>query len=112
MSENPVFDRIQAEIDANDVVLFMKGTPLFPQCGFSATVVKVLTYLGAPFKGVNVLEDPELRDGIKHFSDWPTIPQLYVKGEFVGGCDIVREMFEGGELADFLTEKGVVLEAA
>ncbi|MGB5947763.1 MAG: Grx4 family monothiol glutaredoxin [Parvibaculum sp.] len=107
MSDNPVFDRIRQEIDSNDVVLFMKGTPVFPQCGFSNAVVQVLTYLNVPFKGVNVLEDPEIREGVKQFSDWPTIPQLYVKGEFVGGCDIVREMFEQGELRDFLAAKGI-----
>jgi monothiol glutaredoxin len=89
----------------------MKGVPAAPQCGFSATVVQILSYLGVPFKGINVLADPELRDGIKAFSNWPTIPQLYVKGEFVGGCDIVKEMFEEGELKDFLGEKGVLEKA-
>ena len=103
----PVIARIQQEVDTNPVVLFMKGTPVFPQCGFSARVVQVLSHLGVKFKGVNVLEDPELRDGIKRFSDWPTIPQLYVKGEFVGGCDIIREMFQAGELQAFFSEKGV-----
>jgi monothiol glutaredoxin len=112
MSDNPVFDRIKDEIGTNDVVLFMKGTPVFPQCGFSNAVVQVLTYLGVPFKGVNVLEDPEIRDGIKLFSEWPTIPQLYVKGEFVGGCDIVREMFEQGELREYLNAKGIETQAA
>ncbi|HEX7776235.1 MAG TPA: Grx4 family monothiol glutaredoxin [Parvibaculum sp.] len=112
MSDNPVFDRIRQEVSSSDVVLFMKGTPVFPQCGFSNAVVQVLTYLGVPFKGVNVLEDGEIREGIKQFSDWPTIPQLYVKGEFVGGCDIVREMFEQGELRDYLAAKGIVTEAA
>jgi monothiol glutaredoxin len=112
MSENPVFDRIRQEVQTNDVVLFMKGTPVFPQCGFSNAVVQVLTYLNVPFKGVNVLEDGEIREGIKKFSDWPTIPQLYVKGEFVGGCDIVREMFEQGELRDYLAAKGIATEAA
>ena len=107
-----VSDRIKAEVDSNDVVLFMKGTPGMPQCGFSATVVKVLDHLGVKYKGVNVLADAELRDGIKHFSNWPTIPQLYVKGEFVGGCDIIREMFENGELKPFLAEQGIALEAA
>jgi monothiol glutaredoxin len=109
MSENPVFDRINQEIEQNPVVLYMKGTPIFPQCGFSAAVVQVLSELGVKFKGVDVLMDPSLRDGIKQFSDWPTIPQLYVKGEFVGGCDIVREMFETGELKQYLEEKGVEL---
>ncbi len=105
--ENPVAERIQSEITATDVVLFMKGTPVFPQCGFSAAVVQVLTHLGVRFKGVNVLDDPGLRQGIKEFSAWPTIPQLYVKGEFVGGCDIVREMYQTGELTEMLNTKGV-----
>lgn len=105
--ENTVADRIQSEIDTTDVVLFMKGTPVFPQCGFSAAVVQVLTHLGVRFKGVNVLDDPGLRQGIKEFSAWPTIPQLYVKGEFVGGCDIVREMYQTGELMEMLNTKGV-----
>lgn len=98
MTDNPVFQQIQQEIDANQVVLFMKGSPMFPQCGFSAAVVQALTLLGVKFKGVDVLTDPAVREGIKDFSSWPTIPQLYVGGEFVGGCDIVREMFESGEL--------------
>lgn len=109
---NPVFARIQQDIADNDVVLFMKGNAQFPQCGFSATVAKILMHLGVDFKSVNVLTDAEIRQGIKEFSDWPTIPQLYVKGEFVGGCDIVREMFETGELKSFLAEKGIALEAA
>lgn len=109
---NPVFTRIEQDIVGNDVVLFMKGTAQFPQCGFSATVAKILMHLGVDFKSVNVLTDAEIRQGIKEFSDWPTIPQLYVKGEFVGGCDIVREMFETGELKSFLAEKGIALEAA
>jgi monothiol glutaredoxin len=96
---DPVFENIQAEIDASPIVLFMKGTPSAPQCGFSATVVQVLTYFNVPFKGINVLADAELREGIKQFSEWPTIPQLYVKGEFVGGCD--------GELAELFNEKGI-----
>ena len=107
MSENPVFDRIKNEVSSEDVVLFMKGTPVFPQCGFSNAVVQVLTYLGVPFKGINVLEDDDIRQGIKEFSDWPTIPQLYVKGEFVGGCDIVREMFQNQELQQHFTDKGI-----
>ena len=107
MSDNPVFDRIQGEINENDVVLFMKGTPVFPQCGFSAAVVGVLSHIGVKFKGINVLEDPSVRDGIKDFSSWPTIPQLYVKGEFVGGCDIIREMYEAGELNELLDGKGI-----
>ena len=107
-----VANRIKDEITTNDVVLFMKGTPVFPQCGFSAAVVEVLDHLGVRFKGVNVLVDPAIRQGIKEFSDWPTIPQLYVKGEFVGGCDIIREMFQSGELQPFLEEKGVGVKGA
>ncbi len=107
MSDNPVTERIKSDLSENDVVLFMKGSPVFPQCGFSAAVVQVLTNLGVKFKGIDILADPELREGVKVFSDWPTIPQLYVKGEFVGGCDIVREMFEAGELAQLLGDKGV-----
>jgi monothiol glutaredoxin len=99
--------RIQAEIDASPVVLFMKGTPVFPQCGFSARVVQILSHVGVPFKGVNVLEDGEIREGIKAFSNWPTIPQLYVGGEFVGGCDIITEMYQAGELTSLFAEKGV-----
>jgi monothiol glutaredoxin len=103
---------VQAEIkemvEQNDVLLFMKGTPIFPQCGFSSVVAGVLNHLGVEFASVNVLEDPDIRDGIKAYSDWPTIPQLYVKGEFVGGCDIVKEMFEEGELRPFLQDKGVL----
>ncbi len=104
---NPVFERIQSEIESSPVLLFMKGTPVFPQCGFSARVVQILSHMGVPFKGVNVLEDMEIREGIKAFSNWPTIPQLYVKGEFVGGCDIVTEMFQSGELATLLAEKDI-----
>ena len=107
MSENPIFERIQSDIDSADVVLFMKGSPVFPQCGFSSTVVQVLTFMGVKFKGVDVLSDPEVRNGIKEFSSWPTIPQLYVKGEFVGGCDIIREMAEQGEIIEFFTDKGI-----
>ena len=102
-------ERIQTEVDSNDVLLFMKGTPVFPQCGFSAAVIQVLSHLQVKFNSINVLEDMDIREGIKHYSDWPTIPQLYVKGEFVGGCDIIREMFETGELSSFLEEKGVEL---
>ncbi len=105
--QNVVFDRIQKEIDSNDVVLFMKGEAVFPQCGFSSLVVQVLSQLGVPFKDINVLEDSDLRQGIKDFTDWPTIPQLYVKGEFVGGCDIIREMYESGELQELLADKGI-----
>jgi monothiol glutaredoxin len=99
--------RIEAEITENPVMLYMKGTAMFPQCGFSARVVQILTHAGVPFKTANVLEDAELREGIKQFSNWPTIPQLYVKGEFVGGCDIVTEMFQSGELTTMLEEKGI-----
>ena len=98
---------IESQVKANDVVLFMKGTPQFPQCGFSGQVVQILDYLGVPYTGLNVLESTELRDGIKAYSNWPTIPQLYVKGEFVGGCDIVREMFQAGELATVFKDKGI-----
>ena len=104
-------ERIQTEVDSNDVLLFMKGTPVFPQCGFSAAVVQVLSHLQVKFNSVNVLEDMDIREGIKHYSDWPTIPQLYVKGEFVGGCDIIREMFETGELSSLLEDKDVELTA-
>ena len=104
--------QIQELIDANDVVLFMKGTPGFPQCGFSGQVVQILDYLGVDYKGVNILTSDELRQGIKEYSQWPTIPQLYVKGEFVGGCDIVREMFQAGELQGFFDEKGVSVKGA
>ena len=103
--------RIQAEIESQPVVLFMKGTPVFPQCGFSARVVQILSHLGVPFKGVNVLEDMEIREGIKAFSNWPTIPQLYVKGEFVGGCDIAMEMFQSGELQQLMKDNGVEMKA-
>jgi monothiol glutaredoxin len=106
MSE-AVFDRIKSDIADNPVMLYMKGTAMFPQCGFSARVVQILTHLGVPFQTADVLSDPGLRDGIKQFSNWPTIPQLYVKGEFVGGCDIVTEMYQSGELATLLTDKGV-----
>jgi monothiol glutaredoxin len=111
MSENPVFADIKRKIDENQVMLFMKGTPQFPQCGFSAAVVQILEYLGVEYGSENVLASPELRQGIKDYSDWPTIPQLYVKGEFVGGCDIIREMFENGELKPFLADKGVLAAA-
>ncbi|GJE16322.1 Grx4 family monothiol glutaredoxin [Methylobacterium marchantiae] len=102
---------IKTEIDSQDVVVFMKGTPQFPMCGFSGQVVQILNYLEVPFKGVNVLDDMAIRDGIKAFSNWPTIPQIYVKGEFVGGCDITREMFQSGELQQFLSEKGIPVKA-
>ncbi len=100
---------IDSEVKSNDVVLFMKGTPTFPQCGFSSQVVQILDYLGVDYKGVNVLENMDVRQGIKEYSNWPTIPQLYVKGEFVGGCDIIREMFQEGELQTAFAEKGITV---
>lgn len=103
---------IENEVKNNDVLLFMKGTPQFPMCGFSGQVVQILDYLGVPYKGVNVLESDELRQGIKTYSQWPTIPQLYVKGEFIGGCDIVREMFQAGELQQVFKDKGLPVKAA
>jgi monothiol glutaredoxin len=112
MSESPIFERIRGDVAENDVVLFMKGTPVFPQCGFSAAIVQALSNLGVRFKGIDVLADPELREGIKQFSNWPTIPQLYVKGEFLGGCDIVREMYENGELVEFLSTNGIERQMA
>jgi monothiol glutaredoxin len=105
-------DRIKRDVAANDVVLFMKGTPNFPQCGFSGQVAKILAFLEVPYKGVNVLEDAEIREGVKQFANWPTIPQLYIKGEFVGGCDIIREMFQSGELAGQLKAAGVPVKDA
>jgi len=104
-------DRIRQQIGETPVVFYMKGTPVFPQCGFSATVVQILSHMGIKFKGIDVLADQSVREGIKEFSSWPTIPQLYVKGEFVGGCDIIREMFETGELKQLLEEKGVPVRA-
>ena len=98
---------IDGEIASQDVVLFMKGTPVFPQCGFSAAVVGVLSHLGVKFRGVNVLDNDAVREGIKEYTNWPTIPQLYVKGEFVGGCDIIREMYETGELGELLNSRGI-----
>jgi len=109
---DPVTDAITKTIADNKVALFMKGTPKFPQCGFSSQVVQILNYLGVDYEGVNVLENQALREGIKSFSNWPTIPQLYVDGEFVGGCDIIREMFQTGELQDLLTQKGIAFNAA
>jgi monothiol glutaredoxin len=102
---------IDNEVKSNDVVLFMKGTPQFPQCGFSGQVVQILDHVGVGYKGLNVLESAELRNGIKTYSNWPTIPQLYVKGEFVGGCDIIREMFQAGELQQLFADKGVTVSA-
>lgn len=107
MLDDQTKSRIEGDISSQDVVLFMKGTPVFPQCGFSAAVVGVLTHLNVPFKGINVLEDDAVREGIKLFTEWPTIPQLYVKGEFVGGCDIIREMYETGELTEMFNTRGI-----
>ncbi len=104
-------DRIQTEITTNPVMLYMKGNAMFPQCGFSARVVQILQHVGVPFATANVLEDAELREGIKEFSNWPTIPQLYVKGEFVGGCDIITEMYQSGELTQLFAEKGIAHKA-
>ncbi len=112
MTDTSVNQRIADEVGSNDVVLFMKGTPVFPQCGFSATLVQVLSLLGVKFKGIDVLADDEIREGIKAYSNWPTIPQLYVKGEFLGGCDIIREMYESGELPEVLAEKGIETTSA
>ena len=103
-------DQIKQDISSNDVVLYMKGTPQFPMCGFSGQVVQILDHVGVNYKGVNVLEDAALRQGIKEFANWPTIPQLYVKGEFIGGCDIIREMFQSGELASHLSDAGIPLK--
>jgi monothiol glutaredoxin len=108
---NPVFDQIRSDLNNNEVVLYMKGTPAFPQCGFSAAVVQVLGHMGVKFKGIDILTDPALREGIKQFSNWPTLPQLYIKSQFVGGCDIVREMFQSGELQDMLTKNGIAVSA-
>ncbi|MFD2678982.1 Grx4 family monothiol glutaredoxin [Camelimonas lactis] len=102
--------QIDNEVKSNDVVLFMKGTPDFPQCGFSGQVAQILGYLGVTYKGVNVLADAAVREGIKAYSNWPTIPQLYVKGEFIGGCDIVREMFQAGELQELFNGKGIAVK--
>ncbi len=111
MTDATVINRIKQDITDHPVVLYMKGTPVFPQCGFSAAVVQILTQLGIKFKGIDVLSDPAVRQGIKDFSSWPTVPQLYVKGEFVGGCDIIREMHEAGELKDLFEEKGISVRA-
>ena len=107
MLDDATKERIDTDIASEDVVLYMKGTPVFPQCGFSAAVVGVLTHLGVPFRGINVLEDDSIREGIKAYSDWPTIPQLYVKSEIVGGCDIIREMYETGELTEMFQTQGI-----
>lgn len=110
--ESVIFDQIRKEINDNDVVLYMKGTSVFPQCGFSAAVVQILSQMGVSFKDVNVLEDSIIREAIKEFTQWPTIPQLYVKGEFVGGCDIIREMYENGELAQLMNDNNIQTAAA
>lgn len=110
--ENVIFERIKKDIENNDVVLFMKGNAAFPQCGFSALVVQVLSQMGITFKDINVLEDSDIREGIKEYTNWPTIPQLYVKGEFVGGCDIIREMYETGELETLFSDKGIEMSNA
>ena len=110
MIDPSVAERIRADLNANDVVLYMKGTPVFPQCGFSAQAVQILSMLEVKFKGVDILADPSLRQGIKDFSNWPTVPQLYIKGEFIGGCDIMREMVQSGELQKTLADKGVTFE--
>ena len=102
--DNEIKEIIEGKIKNDDLHLFMKGTPLFPQCGFSSTVVQILTYLEAPFSSTNVIEDENIREGVKEFSNWPTIPQLYYKGEFIGGCDIIKEMFEAGELQEELKD--------
>ncbi|MBL4539375.1 MAG: Grx4 family monothiol glutaredoxin [Oceanicaulis sp.] len=108
MSDADTQEAIKKAVTDNDVVLFMKGTPTFPQCGFSSVVARVLDHVGVEYAAVNVLEDHAVREGIKAYSDWPTIPQLYVKGEFVGGCDIIKEMFEAGELQQLMKDKGLV----
>ncbi|MGX6647454.1 Grx4 family monothiol glutaredoxin [Maricaulaceae bacterium MS644] len=108
MTDQPTLDAIKKAVTENDVVVFMKGTPTFPQCGFSSVVARILDHLQVEYAAVNVLDDHDVREGIKAYSDWPTIPQLYVKGEFVGGCDIIKEMFEAGELQQMFKEKGLV----
>ena len=108
---DPVQESIKKTVESHDIVLFMKGTPAFPQCGFSSVVARVLDHMQVDFESVNVLEHDDVRQGIKNFANWPTIPQLYVKGEFVGGCDIIKEMFESGELQTYLKEKGLLQSA-
>ncbi len=110
--ENIIFDQIKQEVTSNDVVLYLKGTAIFPQCGFSANVVQILSQLGVSFKDVNVLEDNIIRQAIKDYTNWPTIPQLYVKGEFVGGCDIIREMYESGELKGLMESHNIPMAEA
>ena len=109
---NPIFSQIETDIQSNDVVLYMKGTPVFPQCGFSAAVANILNTMNITYKGINVLDDADIRQGIKEYANWPTIPQLYVKGEFVGGCDIIREMYQSGELQTLLNDKGIAYSNA
>ena len=111
MTDSPTIERIKQEVSSNEVMLFMKGTPVFPQCGFSAAVVQILNHMGVKFGSTDVLVDPDIRQGVKEFSNWPTVPQLYVKGEFVGGCDILREMFEAGELEEYFDKAGIEREA-
>jgi len=111
MTDDPVHSRISDIVNSNDIVLFMKGTPLFPQCGFSNLATRILEHLGVDYESVDVLQDQAIRQGIKSFSDWPTIPQLYVKGEFVGGSDIMREMYEAGELQQLLADQGLIAAA-
>ncbi len=106
-NQNPVHQRISQDVADNEVVVYMKGSPVFPQCGFSSAVVEILGHMNVRFKGIDVLTDPSLRDGVKSYSDWPTIPQLYVKGEFVGGCDIIREMVQTGELQELFDNEGI-----
>ncbi len=108
---NPTANRIKETVSNNDIVLYTKGTPTFPQCGFSSTVVQIFYYLGAQYASVNVLEDADIRQGVKDYNNWPTVPQIFVKGEFVGGCDIMKEMFETGELKALLEDKGIALSA-
>ena len=108
---NPIVDQIKKDVTEHDVILYMKGTPDFPQCGFSSVVVQVLGHLNVPYVAVDVLQNPDVRQGIKEYSNWPTIPQLYVKGELVGGCDIVREMFQTGELTQLFQDKGIAVAA-
>jgi monothiol glutaredoxin len=104
-----IADFIDNEVKNNEIVVFMKGTPDFPQCGFSGQVVQIMNYMGAPYKAINVLADDDLRQGIKEYSNWPTIPQLYIKGEFLGGCDIIREMFQSEELQQHLKDNGIAV---
>ncbi|PCI00333.1 MAG: monothiol glutaredoxin, Grx4 family [Alphaproteobacteria bacterium] len=110
--ENIIFERIKTDLNANEIVLYMKGTPIFPQCGFSAAIAQIMGVLGVQYHSVDVLQDSEIRQGIKDFTNWPTIPQLYVKGEFVGGCDIIREMYEAGELQQLFRDNKITFSDA